>query len=277
MPKLIGMIHLPPLPGSPGYSGLSIDDYLKYSLGEADKIVRAGFDGVIVENYMDYPYGIYIRDHRALEILGRIIEVLRKRYNDLLIGLNILRNSGIEAADIVCRCGGDFIRVNAYSEPVYSPEGVLYPISRLIWEHIRELGCSIKIYADVNVKHSKPIIPYIEALYNTCTRGRVSGVIVTGIATGYETPVSHVYIAKQICSDHEVFVGSGVSIENIGRYIDIADGFIIGTSIKEDSITTNPVDEVKARKIVEYVKKLVKRIEKQSRHIRLAHPLSSQA
>jgi len=263
--KLIGMIHLPPLPGSPGYTGLSLDDYLSYALGEADKLYRAGFDGLIIENYMDYPYRIRVVDETILSILASIVESIKKEYSGLLVGLNILRNSGVEAAKIICRYGGDFIRVNAYLEPVYAPEGYLEPIARDIWDVLVELDCRVKLYVDVNVKHSKPILDYETALYNTCSRGRVDGVIVTGWATGYETPPADVLVAKMICGDKEVWVGSGVTPDNIGLYIGLADAVIVGTSIKEEGITEKPIDYKRARLLVERVRVLEKRIKKQYR------------
>lgn len=256
------MIHLPPLPGSPGYSGLNPSDYVEYALSEANKLYNAGFNGVIIENYMDYPYGIYTRNREALDIIGRVVEAVKKEYSELLVGVNVLRNSGIEAAVLACRYGGDFIRVNAYLEPVYAPEGFLHPIARLIWDQLVLLDCRIGIYADVNVKHSKPVIDFIEAVYNNCSRGRVDGVIVTGWATGEKTPVTNVYIAKSICKEREVWVGSGVNTDNIGLYIDIADGAIIGTSIKEGGITSNPVDYSKAKELVVRARELEKVLRK---------------
>jgi len=254
------MIHLPPLPGSPGYAGFILEDYIKFALSEADKLSRAGFDGFIVENYMDYPFSVVLENDRALEVFANVVESLRNNFSNMMLGVNVLRNSGVEAVEIACKHGADFIRVNAYYEPIYSPEGFLKPLAREIWNRIRAMNCRVKIYADVNVKHSKPIIYYTTALYETCGRGRVSGVIVTGRATGFETPVDKVYVARMICRDHEIWIGSGVNISNIGSYIDLADAVIVGTSIKEGNKTENPIDYNKARSLVEKTKILEKRV-----------------
>lgn len=266
MLKLIGVIHLPALPGSPGYSGLSFDDYLSYSLGEADKLYRAGFNGVIIENYMDYPYSVDKISREAFKILSSIVGVVKKEYPGFFVGVNVLRNNGVDAVEIACVSGADFIRVNAYLEPVVAPEGFLEPVARRIWDSMIRLGCRVKLYVDVNVKHSKPLLDYVTALHNTCYRGCVDGVIVSGWATGYKTSPAKVYVARKICRDKEVWVGSGVSINNIGSYIGLADAIIIGTSIKEDNITEKPIDYEKAKTIVSKLKKLEKRIKKQLYH-----------
>jgi len=261
--KLIGVNHLPPLPNSPGYSSRESHDYIDYALSEADKLYSAGFHGIIIENYMDYPYSIRVFSRESLNALGGVVRAVKSAYSDLLVGVNVLRNSGVEAAEIACKYGGDFIRVNAYLEPVYSPEGILYPTARAIWDYLGKSKCRIKIYADVNVKHSKPILSFIESTYNTCKRGRVDGVIITGWATGYETPISRVYAAKCLCREKEVWVGSGVSEDNIGGYVEVADAIIIGTSIKIDRVTHNPIDYDKAYRVAKRLEGIDNRVKRQ--------------
>jgi hypothetical protein len=48
-PFIIGMIHLPPLPGSPN-NKMSLDEIVNYAITEGQKLQEAGVDGVIVEN-----------------------------------------------------------------------------------------------------------------------------------------------------------------------------------------------------------------------------------
>ncbi len=255
---LIGMIHLPPLPDSPRYNGEPLKYYIEYAVSEAKKLFNAGFDGFIVENYNDYPFPISERSPRKLAYIDKIVGVLKEKFPDVLIGLNILRNSCIEALSIACTHNIDFIRVNAYLEPVIAPEGFIEPVAHTVSIIKNKYNCKTKIFADVNVKHAKHLLPLDMALYNTCTRGLVDGVIISGEATGRFTPPMHVYLAKKLCRDKLVIVGSGVNEDNIGLYIGLADAVIIGTSIKIDNITSNPIDEEKARRIVIKTKKLLK-------------------
>ena len=55
---IIGMVHLRPLPGSPGYDPVSMgmDKILENAVEEAKKLEAAGVDGVQVENMWDIPY-----------------------------------------------------------------------------------------------------------------------------------------------------------------------------------------------------------------------------
>lgn len=262
--ELYGMIHLPPLPGSPGYKGVDVEDIVEYAVSEAYKLYNAGFDGLMVENYMDYPFNKYSVSPMQIEAIDRVVNRISRVFRDKLsIGLNILRNAGRQSIELACKYKLDFIRVNSYMEPIWAPEGLIEPIAPEIWSVKKRGGCNTMIYADVNVKHSKPILPYIIALKNTISRGRVDGVIISGEETGGETPVSLIYLARKASRGRtKVIVGSGVNHHNIGLYIGVADAVIVGTSIKENRVTEKPIDEGRARELVAIRDKIIDRMKK---------------
>ena len=51
---IIGMIHLKPLPGTPGST--SLEDVLESALRDAENLVRGGVDGLLIENFFDSPF-----------------------------------------------------------------------------------------------------------------------------------------------------------------------------------------------------------------------------
>lgn len=260
-PVLIGMIHLPPISPHKFSSNYSIQDVVAYAVNEGEKLEKAGFDGFIVENYMDYPFSVKVKDAYTLGFFSIVAYELRKQFPKMQLGINILRNSGVEAVEISCLVGADFIRVNAYLEPIHAPEGHLEPIARQIWEKKKLLNCHVKIFSDINVKHSKPIMSFQEAVRDTCTRGLVDAIILTGTATGQPPDPSLAIVARKNCRRNvKIFIGSGISLDNIGLFVDIVDGFIIGTAIKQDKITTNPIDQGEAERIVVYVEKVLSRL-----------------
>jgi membrane complex biogenesis BtpA family protein len=265
--KLYGMIHLPPLPGSAGYGGQPISEIIDYAMSEAEKLVEAGFDGFVIENYMDYPFPVRQFEGGILASIDDVTRELREQFSRVEIGLNILRNSAIEALEIACRNKLDFIRINAYMEPVWAPEGLMMPLAYWLTRERRNKECKTQLYADVNVKHSRPILDYLTALKNTVWRGRPDGIIVTGEATGSETSPMHVYVAWKYAAPRriKVIVGSGVNEENIGLYIGYTDAVIVGTSIKEKRVTVNPIDKDRARRLVVRARSLEKILTDRSR------------
>src|SRR5262249_43021505 len=83
---------------------------------------------------------------------------------------------------------------------------------------------------------------------------RADGVIVSGVATGSATDPKEVRSVSQAVSI-PTLVGSGITPENIRRY-EGADGFIVGSSVKQDGLWSNPLDESRVRAVVRAFSKL---------------------
>ncbi len=75
------------------------------------------------------------------------------------------------------------------------------------------------------------------------------GIIVTGTQIGEETPIDLIKRVKQVVK-LPVFAGSGVKAENIKEQMQVADGAIIGSSLKEGGILTNPIDYDLVKKVL---------------------------
>ena len=71
---------------------------------------------------------------------------------------------------------------------------------------------------------------------------RADALIVTGRATGEKPVVGELKSVKQAVGDVPVLVGSGVNPENARELLALADGAIVGTSLKKDGQTENEVD-----------------------------------
>ena len=75
--------------------------------------------------------------------------------------------------------------------------------------------------------------------------------IVTGPFTGEEADLLDVRAVKEAVPEGTpVLVGSGVTEENIGAYLEWADGVIVGTSVKVDGVVSNPVDQERVARLV---------------------------
>src|SRR5208337_1428465 len=57
VPKpIMGVIHLPPLPGAPRYDGTPVKDIYAAAITDARTLSEGGVDGIIVENASDMPF-----------------------------------------------------------------------------------------------------------------------------------------------------------------------------------------------------------------------------
>jgi len=104
------------------------------------------------------------------------------------------------------------------------------------------------------VKHSAPLgepRPLAEEVEELVVRGKADAVIVTGTGTGKAVDLAELgRVRRALPEDAYLLVGSGVTGQSVAALLELADGVIVGTSIKEDGVTTAVVDPQRARGLV---------------------------
>jgi membrane complex biogenesis BtpA family protein len=176
---------------------------------------------------------------------------VRRRF-ELPLGINILRNDAASALAVAAAVGAEFIRVNIYISARLTDQGLIEGKAHELLRYRQLVAPEVKVFADVDVKHSSPIAARTleEEVEDLVRRGRADAVIVTGSATGKKTALEDIAAAKRAAAGTPVIAGSGVDVETIAATISAADGLIIGTAFKRDKITTNPVDPECVRALV---------------------------
>jgi membrane complex biogenesis BtpA family protein len=244
---VIGMLHVPPLPGSP-QNKLDRDAILDWVLEDAKALADGGINGFALENFGDIPfYPGRVPPHTVSFMTALGVEV-RQQFH-LPLGINVLRNDAESALAIAAAVPAEFIRVNVHTGARLTDQGVIEGTAHETLRYRKLLGADVRIFADVDVKHSAPIASRdlkveVEELV---LRGCVDAVIVTGSATGRAASLDELKTVKASAGSAYVIAGSGVDEHNIGDVLKIADAVIVGTSFKRDGITTNPVDPSRVR------------------------------
>src|SRR4051812_32160574 len=157
---VIGMIHLPPLPGSPRSAG-DVKAVREIALRDAAALHEGGAHGLMIENFGDVPFypgrvPAYVVAHMtaiAAEVRTRVA---------LPLGINVLRNDGLSALAVAHACGAEFVRVNVLCGARVADQGLLQGIAHDLLRERLLLGATagdLKILADVDVKHSAPLAP----------------------------------------------------------------------------------------------------------------------
>ena len=246
---LIGMVHLLPLPGSPGFGG-DLAVVAERAVSDARRLQEAGFDGVIVENFCDVPYPV---EPGPLERTIAMTVVLRevRRVVTLPIGVNVQFNDYAAELLIARYTGADFIRVEAFVDNVMTPGGPAFACAPALMRlRAAQSGPPIHIFADVHVKETTPLSPTpLPVSARNAELAGAQALIVTGSATGAATPLEPVAEVKR-ATNLPVLVGSGVTHQTAYSSLAVADGAIVGTATKCGGVATNPVDPDLAREIV---------------------------
>ena len=255
---VIGMLHLPPLPGSSSWAG-DFEAVREFVLLDAESLCTGGVDGLMLENFGDTPFFPDRVPAITVAAMTSLACEVRRRF-DVPLGVNVLRNDGRSALAVAVASGASFIRVNVLCGARVTDQGLLQGIAH---DLLRERAClksavAIRILADVDVKHSAPLAvrPLEVEVSDVIHRGHADAIIVSGAATGRGTDLQTLSVAKAAAGAAPVLIGSGVSAETVPELIaQGAGGLIVGTSLKFDGQIFNPVDPQRVRSLVEAVRR----------------------
>jgi uncharacterized protein len=251
-PFLIGMLHLPPLPGSPRFEG-SLSAIREFVRRDAESLVEAGFTRLMIENFGDAPFFPDRVPSATLTHMTALAQLVQSEF-DVEIGINVLRNDGCGALAVAHAARASFIRVNVLCGARLTDQGLVTGIAHDLLRLRSSLNAEeIRILADVDVKHSAPLAarPIEEEVGDVIGRGGADAVIVSGEATGRAVDSSILDGVLSAAGETPVLIGSGVDESNAAALSSRVAGLIVGSSLKTDGIVTAPVERSRATRIVQ--------------------------
>lgn len=252
---VIGMLHLPPLPGAPRYGG-DLQAIRDAVLRDATTLADAGVHGLMLENFGDVPFFKDRLPPSTIACMAALAAHVRER-TDLPLGINCLRNDGVAAVSIAHACGAQFVRINVLSGARVTDQGVIEGCGAEVMRLRRTLGAEhIKVMADVDVKHSATLGAGIELEHevdDVLTRGLADALIVSGAGTGKATDVKKAARVRKAAKSAPLFVGSGVTADTVEAFLPHVTGVIVGTAFKFDGRVDQPVDPARVRELMERV------------------------
>ena len=237
---IVGMIHLLPLPEAPSYQG-SPEAIFDRAVREATTLQMAGVDALIVENFGDDPYLPAELTTAQLALMAAVTrDVIRSV--PIPVGVNCQFNAWQSEVAVAHACGAAFIRVEVFVDTVVMAQGLVPPCSAQIRRYRQHLGAQdVALWADIQTKYTHNLLPQsIEQSAQDAQAAGADVLIITGAATGKATPLDVVAQVKKIISI-PVVVGSGTTAANVSQVLEIADGAIVGSSLKESGRAENEV------------------------------------
>lgn len=250
--RLIGMLHAPPLPGSPR-NVLPIHEIEAHVLADASAMQAAGFEAFLLENFGDAPFHKEQLEPVTLAALTRLAVAVRRDFPAASLGLNALRNDAAAAIAVATVVGAQFVRVNVHVGVTATDQGLIEGRAAETVRLRRALGSLVEIWADVHVKHGRNLShPTIEAeAEDAVRRGLADALVVSGTGTGQPVAPDDLRRVARLQLGVPVYAGSGVGLENLESVLQHADGAIVGTSLKQQGETERPVDPERARRFVQ--------------------------
>jgi membrane complex biogenesis BtpA family protein len=242
----IGVIHCPPLPGTPDYEGRSITAISDLACADAEAYVAGGIDGLIVENHGDIPFVKPVDlGPETAACMAVITDRIRREFG-VPLGINVLANAPVHALAVAVAGGARFVRVNQWANAYVANEGLIEGEAGRTLRYRATIGArDIAIFADSHVKHGSHAIVAdrsIQELTRDLEFFHADAVIATGQRTGDAANPDEVRTIGDATS-LPVLIGSGVTGANVESLLEVAEGVIIGSSLKAGGVWWNPVEQ----------------------------------
>ena len=217
---------------------------------DAKAYARAGFTGVLVENYGDAPWWKSDAPRETCASQAVAAAAVRAEVGDhVAVGVNVLRNDGRTAIAIAAAAGLDFVRINVLSGAAVTDQGIVEGDAANVLRDRARLAPDVRIFADVRVKHAAPLAPrpLEDEVRDLLERGGADGLVVTGPRTGSPVDKAFLLAVRALAGKAPVLVGSGATAKTVRDLLAAADGVIVGTAVKRGGKTSAAVDPARAR------------------------------
>ena len=231
--KVIGMVHLFPLPANAAYKG-DKDQIVEYALEDAKTLIECGVDALMVENFYDWPQ---YADEIPLESYTLMTAVASKirDFCPIPMGVNIEMNAWKQEWIMAWAVNADFIRLEAFVDNRGGSFGYIPACSTPISKLMKDYPSEIMLFTDVHTQetYGNPDVPINELAHNAIGHDS-DAIIVTENDQCKRITVEDVKSMRESIGDFPIIVGSGVKPTNVLDYLEYADGVIVGRGFKTD-------------------------------------------
>ncbi len=256
---VIGMVHLLPLPGVPGYRGMQA--LVDAARADAEALLNGGVDALLIENMHDFPC-LRERD-MGPEIAGAMtraaVEVRGEAGKDVPIGVQVLFAANRTAFAVAAAAGLDFVRAEGWSYGHLSDKGWVEASAGSVVRYRKQIEAEeVLVLADVKKKHASHAATSdlgIAEIAENLAYQKADAVVVTGSTTG-EPPSQADLEAVRDASKTPIVIGSGLTAANVARYVGHCEAMIVGSWLKEDGDWRRPVDIERVRLFIGAVESL---------------------
>jgi membrane complex biogenesis BtpA family protein len=240
---VIGMVHIGALPGSPLFDpGVDL-----FAAARADlrALQAAGFDAVMFGNENDRPYEFDV-DVASTATMAAIIGRLRAEIT-VPFGVNVLWDP-ISSIALGAATGAAFVR-EIFTGTYASDMGPWTPDAGKAMRYRDRLGrqdMAMLYNVSAEFAHSLDRRPLPDRARSAVFSSIPDAVLVSGQITGEAAALSDLEAVKAVLPDTPVLANTGVRHETVADVLAVADGCIVGSSLKVDGHTWNAIDPERA-------------------------------
>ena len=248
---VIAMIHLGALPGSPLFnSSKGIDGLIKDANADLEALQGSGVDAIMFGNENDRPYELQVNTAStatAAYIIGKLAKEIKVPF-----GVNMLWDPMATVA-LGVATGAHFVR-EIFTGTHVSDMGYWNPNAGKAMRYRNSLGRADMLFfynISAEFAYSLDRRSLSDRARSTVFSSIPDAILVSGQITGEAAPLSDLKTVKDILPNTPVLANTGVKHETVKDVLAIADGCIVGSSLKENGDTWKGVDPLRAKDFME--------------------------
>ena len=254
---IIGMIHLPPLPGTAHYDkSKGMNHILDVAHQDMTALQDNGIDSFMFGNEGDRPY-ILKASNETLSAMAFVIGQLKKEIK-IPFGVNYLWDP-VATVSLANASDADFAR-EVFTGVYDSDMGLWEPKAAEALKLRSDLGNNkLKLLFNINAEFAAPLgeRSIAQKAKSAVFSSTADGICVSGPITGEDVDESNLEQAKKALNNSvPLFANTGVKLSTLDSILKIADGCVVGTSLKYDGITWNQVDGNRVKNFMDKVNKI---------------------
>ena len=244
---VIGMVHLGALPGTPLHDAeAGLEGLVASARADLQALQSAGFDAVMFGNENDRPYEFQV-DTASTATMAFVIGQLRGAIK-VPFGVNVLWDPRSSIA-LAAATGAAFVR-EIFTGTYASDMGPWTPDAGAAMRYRDRLGASdVAMLYNVSAEFADSLdrrsLP--DRARSAVFSSIPDAVLVSGQITGEAAALSELEAVKAVLPDTPVLANTGVKHDTVADVLRVADGCIVGSSLKVDGDTWNAVDPNRAQ------------------------------
>lgn len=243
---VIAMVHVGALPGTPLHDAeTGLDGLLAAARADLAALQAARVDAVMFGNENDRPYEFAV-DTASTATMAFIIGRLRSEIT-VPFGVNVLWDPKSTIA-LAAATGAAFVR-EIFTGTYASDMGPWTPDAGAAMRYRDRLGRGdLAMLYNVSAEFADSLDrrPLADRARSAVFSSIPDAVLVSGAITGEAARMEDLEAVKAVLPDTPVLANTGVKHGTVADVLRVADGCIVGSSLKVDGNTWNPVDPARA-------------------------------
>jgi hypothetical protein len=253
---VIAMVHLGALPGAPLFDAeAGVAGLIKDAHADLEALQAAGVDAVMFGNENDRPYEFQVNaasTAAAAYVIGQL-----KSEIIVPFGVNMLWDPMASIA-LGAATGAQFVR-EIFTGTYASDMGPWTPDAGKAMRYRNRLGrCDMLMLYNVSAEfaYSLDQRTLSDRARSAAFSSVPDAILVSGQITGEAAELSDLNAVKAVLPDTPVLANTGVKHDTVKDVLAIADGCVVGSSLKVKGDTWQPVDADRALDFMERVRHL---------------------